>query len=250
MLVLSQQESDRRPCFATLAASSAALAAGSIALGLDSRPALAEGADVTSPMSEAWLAKLTGKHKQFFDATSSNQFAPVFAMNFLNSNNDTYKLPDSSISAVVGLRHFALPMALTDDIWSRYKVGEFTGTIDPATKAPAQRNIFYHPHEGDIMFPTSAIDKLIDRGVQFTACNVALTVLSGVLSKNAGVTPEQAKKEWVAGLIPGVVLVPSGALAVNRPHRPGPNEPSRGCADDRRETANAQLPPKGHSAHR
>ncbi len=174
----SQQESDRRTFIATLAASSAALAAGSIGLGLDSRPALAEGADVTSPMSEAWLAKLTGKHKQFFDATSSNQFAPVFAMNFLNSNNDTYKLPDSSISAVVGLRHFALPMALTDDIWSRYKVGEFTGTIDPATKA-------------------------------------------GVLSKNAGVTPEQAKKEWVAGLIPGVVLVPSGVLAVNRAQERG-----------------------------
>lgn len=217
----TQQESDRRTFIATLAASSAALAAGGVALGLDSRPARAEDADVVSPLSEAWLTRITGKHKQFFDATSSNQFAGVFAMNFLNSNNDTYKLPDSSISAVVGLRHFAMPMALTDDIWSRYKIGEFTGTIDPATKAPALRNIFYHPHEGDIMFPGSAMDKLLDRGVQYTACNVALSVLSGVLSKNAGVTPEQAKKEWVAGLIPGVALVPSGVLAVNRAQERG-----------------------------
>src|SRR5258707_12762134 len=123
----SQQESDRRTFIATLAASSAALAAGSIALGLDSRPALAEGADVTSPMSEAWLAKLTGKHKQFFDATSSNQFAPVFAMNFLNSNNDTNNLADSSISAVVGVPHFALPGAPTDNTWSRQQGGGVTG---------------------------------------------------------------------------------------------------------------------------
>ena len=50
---------------------------------------------------------------------------------------------------------------------------------------------------------------------------VLLRVLSGVLSKNAGVTPEQAKKEWVAGLIPGVVLVPSGVLAVNRAQERG-----------------------------
>src|SRR5258708_5470525 len=128
----SQQESDRRTFIATLAASSAALAAGSIGLGLDSRPALAEGADVTSPMSEAWLAKLTGKHKQFFDATSSNQFAPVFAMNFLNSNNDTYKLPDSSISAVVGLRRFPLPMPLPNNICSRHNVDTFTAPINPA----------------------------------------------------------------------------------------------------------------------
>jgi intracellular sulfur oxidation DsrE/DsrF family protein len=112
-------------------------------------------------------------------------------------------------------------MAFTDDIWARYKLGEFAGVTDPATKAPSQRNLFYHPHDGDLMFPTSSVDRLLARGVQVTCCNVALTVLSGMLSKNAGKSPDEAKKEWIAGMIPGVVIVPSGVLAVNRAQEKG-----------------------------
>jgi intracellular sulfur oxidation DsrE/DsrF family protein len=66
-----------------------------------------------------------------------------------------------------------------------------------------------------------SMEKLQARGVQFTACNVALTVLSGMTSKNAGTTPEVAKQEWTAGLLPGVVLVPAGVLAVNRAQEKG-----------------------------
>ena len=45
--------------------------------------------------------------------------------------------------------------------------------------------------------------------------------MSGLLSKNAGVTPEVAKAEWTANLLPGVTLVPSGVLAVNRAQEKG-----------------------------
>jgi intracellular sulfur oxidation DsrE/DsrF family protein len=195
-------------------------AAGAALVGLGGRSAAAEiigHGDSSEGFSEAWLGKLNGKHKQFFDATSvNNGFGLVFAMNFLNSNNDAYKLADNSLSAVVGLRHFAIPIAFTDDIWARYKLGEFAGVTDPVTKAPATRNLFFHSRDGDVMFPASSVDKLLARGVQITCCNVALTVLSGKLAGNAGKTPDEARKEWLAGMIPGVVLVPSGVLAVNR----------------------------------
>ena len=142
-------------------------------------------------------------------------------MNFLNSYNDVYRIPDAKLSAVVGLRHFAIATALTDDIWSRYRVAEFVQAMDPTTKTPYMRNFLNHPHEGDMMFPNASVDKLVARGVQFTCCNVALGAVSGLLSKNAGVTPEVAKAEWTAGLLPGVTLVPSGVLAVNRAQEKG-----------------------------
>jgi intracellular sulfur oxidation DsrE/DsrF family protein len=112
-------------------------------------------------------------------------------------------------------------MAFTDDIWARYKLGEFAKSNDPATQAPATRNIFFHSRDGDLMLPGMSIDKMLARGTIFTVCNMALGVLSGLTAKNAGVTPDVARREWVAGLIPGMTLVPAGVLAVNRAQEKG-----------------------------
>ncbi|MEO8563762.1 MAG: twin-arginine translocation signal domain-containing protein [bacterium] len=221
MSMSSNDPSDRRSFLTTLATGSAAIAAGVMALPhvADAAPAAAvDGANV----DEAWLGKLTGKHKQFFDAVTVNDGFPMgFAMNFLNVYNDAYKIPDANLSAVVGLRHFSIPLAFTDDIWKRYKLGEFTKAMDPATKTPATRNIYYHAHDGELMMAGMAIEKLQARGVVFTVCNMALTILSGLMAPNAGVTADVAKKEWTAGLIPGMVLVPAGVIAVNRAQEKG-----------------------------
>ena len=208
----------RRAFLSQLATGSAALASAGVLMQLPFTEAAAE----VPASPDTWLAKLTGKHRQFFDAMTINSgFALGFAMNFLNSYNDTEKLPDGSLSAVVGLRHFAVPMAFNNDIWARYKLGETLGIMDPATKAPSTRNFMFHPHDGDLLNPGMAIEKLTQRGVQITCCNVALTVLSGMTSANAGVTPDVAKQQWLAGLLPGVVVVPSGVMAVNRAQEKG-----------------------------
>jgi intracellular sulfur oxidation DsrE/DsrF family protein len=221
MLSTEKQVTDRRAFVGSIAVGSAALAMTAAGLHGSAPVASAEEAEVTGGYSEAWLSKLTGKHRQFFDATTTNQFALTFAMNFLNSYNEVYKVPDANLNAVVGLRHFAIATGLSDDIWARYKVAEFVQATDPATKGPYTRNYLNHPHDGDMMFPAASVDKLLARGVQFTCCNVALTAVSGLLSRNAGVTPEVARTEWLAGLLPGVTLVPSGVFAVNRAQEKG-----------------------------
>jgi intracellular sulfur oxidation DsrE/DsrF family protein len=66
-----------------------------------------------------------------------------------------------------------------------------------------------------------ALDKLMPRGVQVTCCNVALTNLAGMTGARVGVSPLAARSEWLEHLIPGVVLVPSGVLAVNRAQEKG-----------------------------
>jgi intracellular sulfur oxidation DsrE/DsrF family protein len=201
----------RRSFLARVGAGALAVVAGGLgASRADARPSRAGAPD-------QWLGALDGKHKQFFDGVTVNDgFALGFAMNFLNSTGQTLKLTDRELNAVVGLRHFSIPIAFKDEIWAKYKLGEFAKVNDPKTKAPATRNIFYHPQAGDLLFPDMAIDKLQPRGVHFTVCNVALTVLSGMLGGAVGMKAEDAKREWTAGLIPGVVVVPSGVFAVNR----------------------------------
>jgi hypothetical protein len=193
--------------------------------GLSAMPALAVAQPLTpdrpdDPWSEAWLDKITGKHKQFFDAMSPNEgFALLFAANFLNLYNEVYHIPDSQLTAVVGIRHFATPIAFNDAIWAKYKFGEFFKVTDPKTKAPATRNIF--TYDDGMMFPNASVQKLQARGVIFTMCNVALTVLSGLTAQAAGLPEANAQAEWVAGLLPGITLVPVGVLAVNRAQEKG-----------------------------
>ena len=179
-----------------------------------------EGETARGPWNEAWLDKINGKHKQFFDAVEPNQgFALVFAWGWLNMNKETYGLTDKDLTAVVGLRHFAMPFALSDAMWQKYKIGEAFKIDDPATKAPAVRNPVLHAD--GVPFPGAELPTLAGRGVIFTACNVATAKISEKLAGNAGVTPDAAYKEWVAALQPGVTLVPIGVLAVNRAQEKG-----------------------------
>lgn len=167
--------------------------------------------------ADAWLKKITGEHRQFFDATAVEGGAALtYAMAWLNTMGATYKLTDQKLTAVVGMRHLAIPMAFTDAIWAKYKLGEVVGVNDPATNKPATRNIFFHPKAGDMMFAEASIDTLLPRGVVITVCSLATQVLSGMRAEVAGVSKEAALAEWKAGVIPGANFVPSGVLAVNR----------------------------------
>ena len=41
-----------------------------------------------------------------------------------------------------------------------------------------------------------------DRGAMFCACNLALSVYSGMVAKKMGLDPEAVRKEWVSGVLP------------------------------------------------
>jgi intracellular sulfur oxidation DsrE/DsrF family protein len=148
------------------------------------------------------------------DAYEVNAGNPLaFAYTFLN--------PNKSATAVVVLRHGAFPIALGDAMWEKYKIGESLKIIDPETKAPAIKNPFLHPKAGVLVLDDMALDRLLEKGVVFGACNVALQVQSKMLAGNAGVTAEEAAKEWAANVIPGVTIIPSGTWGVNRAQEVG-----------------------------
>ncbi|HEX4932209.1 MAG TPA: hypothetical protein VFV33_03465 [Gemmatimonadaceae bacterium] len=203
----------RRSFIQRLAAISAILAGAA--------PATVFAAQGKAP-SDPWLAKVTAKHRQVFDAPEVNGgFPTVFAATYLRTMTETYHLPAGGAHAVVVLRHSAMPMALTDDVWDRYAIGAMLNVTDPATKAPARRNIFWKSREGDIPFPQASIEKVLQMPVTFVACGAALAVLSGRAAAKAGVDAATAKREWEAGIIPGISIVPSGVLAVARAQEHG-----------------------------
>jgi intracellular sulfur oxidation DsrE/DsrF family protein len=189
---------------------------GAMALGLAGlapKPlsAQTQAADDDGPN---WPGTLQGRHRQVVDAYEVNAGFPLaFAYTFLVSNK--------SATAVVVLRHVAFPMALAHAMWEKYKIGESLKIIDPETKASAIKNPFLRPKPGVLLADDFAIDRLLERGVVFGACNIALQVQSKMLARNANVTAEEAAKEWAANVIPGVTIIPSGTWGVNRAQEAG-----------------------------
>lgn len=170
----------------------------------------------TNKEFDAWLRKIKGKHRQVFDATAENEGMPFAWARVFLMTNEMVGTPGSDVTAMVILRHDALPLALDHPLWEKYKFGEFFKINDKATKAPAVRNPHYHPKPGELMLDSFAIDELQKDGVLFGACNMAIKVYSGIIAKNMNMDADAVMKEWVAGVIPGMVVVPSGVLAVNR----------------------------------
>lgn len=207
------------------------LAAGAAAMGLGSLVAPVEGAAQlvrtpraagANPEFEAWLNKITGKHKMVFDVPEPNDgFVFAWARVFLNTTNESYGTTDADNSAVIVLRHAGIPFAMESAMWAKYKFGQAFKINDPATKGPAIRHPLIHAKAGDLPIPGMATDELLAKGVLMGVCNVALTFYSLNMAKEMGTPAETIKKEWMASLLPGIVVVPSGVIAVNRSQEKG-----------------------------
>src|SRR2546428_697461 len=92
---------------------------------------------------------------------------------------------------------------------------------DNAGDAAATRNIF--AKQMPLPLPGTGIEQLLASGAQFGVCNVALTVYSGMVAQKMNMDAATVKADWVAGLMPGVQVVPSGVLAVSRAQEKGCN---------------------------
>jgi len=171
--------------------------------------------------AEAWINSIKGKHRMVLDVPRPHEIFPfAWARIFMLSNAAT-GVPEKECGVVVVLRHDAIPYAMKNELWAKYKFGEFFKIDDPVNKGVATRNPFWQPKPGDYKVPgfgnvNIGINELQDSGVMFCVCNAALTVNSAVMAQQIGQDGEALKKEWSAGLLPGIQIVPSGIWALTR----------------------------------
>lgn len=167
--------------------------------------------------AEAWFKNVKGKHRVVYDAPEPHMGFPIiWSWAFYLTNNQT-GTPDKDMTAMVVLRHNAIPFAMEDRLWSKYKFGEVFTITDNNTGAPALRNPYYTPMGKDFPLPgIDGIKAMIGRGAMFCVCDLALSVYSGMLAQKMGEKPEEVKKEWLTGVLPGIQVVPSGVWALGR----------------------------------
>jgi intracellular sulfur oxidation DsrE/DsrF family protein len=212
----------RRGFLGALATGAAAFGAATIApLNMVAAPALQNPID-----AEEWFKKIKGKHRVVFDAPRPHEIFPFAWPRVFLLTNAATGTQEKDCSVVVVLRHDAIPYAMQHDLWTKYKFGEMFKADDPATKGPSEKNPFWQPAEGAFKVPgfgvvQIGINELQESGVMFCVCDAAMTVYSAAVAEKMGLNAEDVKKEWVAGLLPGIQPVPSGVWALGRAQEHG-----------------------------
>jgi intracellular sulfur oxidation DsrE/DsrF family protein len=167
-------------------------------------------------IADQWFNQVKGKHRIVYDATNPHAGFPLaWSWVFLKTNNDT-GTPDNDLCVVVVLRHEAIVMAMAATLWAKYKFGEMAKVDDNTTKAPSLRNIYWESKHGDLSMDEWAIDKLQKRGVLFCVCAMAIHAYSGSIATKMSLNAAAVEKELLAGVLPGIQIVPSGVWAVGR----------------------------------
>jgi hypothetical protein len=200
------------------------------ALPLSALPHLAEFTTPTVAADDwnlTWTAKVKGKkHKACFDCAEVESAYGVWRTAIWESQYQAVGgAKPTDVITVLVLRHNAALLALSQDYWTKYNVGQEEKVTHPLTQQGTARNpaLLRTATDGiPEMFDGFGLTKFLERGGVALACNVALTFIANkFVAAKDGVPPEEAHKRTLAAVIPGVIVQPSGVLAAVRAQQEG-----------------------------
>ena len=220
-----QTQSDQRRNFLKQVATGAAV----LGTGMLAAPLSLAAETVPAPGAsdaDEWFKQVKGVHKIVFDVTGPNGLMPFAWPRVFTLTNAATGTPEKDCGVVVILRHNAIPYALNNDLWAKYKFGEMFKIYEEDGKTPATKNPFWKPAPGTYKVPgigpvQIGINELQDSGIKFCACGMAIQVFSAVAAMQGNQDANAVKNEWIAGLLPGIPAMPSGVWAVGRAQEHG-----------------------------
>ena len=206
-------------------AGAAAVAAGG--LGLATSPLSA--ADLPPPITDkwdlTWADRLTGRARGVFDSPEISDGGGLFrSVMWMNQNKEIYGLKDEEMSAVLVVRHGAIPLVASDEYWARFKVGKKRKVTDWTTNKPAERNPFIAHAAADGKQAQGGgytMEAFMKRGGVVLACNLAFGQIVYEVGKAEKLEGPEARTRALTYLLPGVILQPSGVFGVLRAQAAG-----------------------------
>lgn len=195
---------------------------GAMSLPLDLFPSVtaAISPGLSDPLQEewnvAWPSRITGKHKALFDVAEVESGYGVWrASAWAGQYQQVIKAKPSDLSPVIVLRHNAIILAMQQSFWDKYAIGKSKGVTHPLTTQPVDRNPVLLDEKDGIPAPfnQAGLHKQLARGVTVLACNLALQDLVDLVKEADKVSDDAARTIALAGMVPGVILQPSGVFA-------------------------------------
>jgi hypothetical protein len=157
----------------------------------------------------SWVSHLKGiTDRAVVDCLSPSRNGLQIATRYLDNCDAAYGKGKHAARVVLNLRVRAIPLALNDDAWKRFALGEEYDVKD-ASGAPATANPFLSLAPG--MAPgEGAINDLVARRAIVLVCDFALGHLADRLAPKAGVDAAEAHRALRAAIVPRAYMVPSG----------------------------------------
>jgi len=180
-----------------------------------------------SPVSDewdmSWVEKISGEARAVFDVPEAGEGEGVWrAERWRDDYREVYGATPGDPTAVLVIRHEAIPLIMDNDYWKRFEVGRKLGIKDHDKKW-AVANPVSTAHDGA---PTKSdrytIQYFLANGGIVLACNLAF--LGRVVSeygKRDDLSSADAYSRAREHILPGVILQPSGIFASLRAQQAG-----------------------------
>jgi hypothetical protein len=199
-------------------------------------------AQTAAASAAAWTREVKGSHRTLFDFPQHRNGLPLLhVLNYLNTYQEAFKAAAGTTGAVgtfygIGPQS-SISMAFNDAIWSKYKLGEYTGLKDAAGQ-PYTRNVFFRPTKNDLhllmqainsptipgfadAMPGLGIESLQKMGTKFLLCANALGGWCMELEARGKGKSADIQKELQANVLPGVTVVPAMVIAIEQAQAAG-----------------------------
>jgi len=185
-----------------------------------------DGADRLVPVSAewdvTWADRIQGKHRAVFDSPGVSEGAALFrAAMWRDQYKEVYGTPPEEMSAVVVIRHTAIPLAMGDAYWARFGIGKEEKLKDPATRKWYVTNPVRTPWSPEPRWTAYGLEGFMASGGIVLACNLAFRMVIAKFREADKSTREEAEAAARALLIPGIILQPSGIFAALRAQQAG-----------------------------
>lgn len=175
----------------------------------------------------SWIQRIaSGTDRAIFDwpvlGNPADSIVLQIASRYVENCAELYAPGSYELRVVLNIRTTAIPAALSDSMWARFKLGEEYGVKDHATGEPAVRNPFLHRAKSDfpgIVLPT--LVDLLDVGAMILVCDFALGHMAKRIATKENTSAEGVHRELRSGFVQNAYAVPSGIFGLARAQNAG-----------------------------
>ena len=165
----------------------------------------------------SWTDRIQGKHR------AVSEGAALFrAVMWRDQYKEVYGTEPGEMSAVVVIRHTAIPLAMNDAYWARFGIGKEEKLKDPGTKKWYVKNpIRASAPDAPPRWAAYSLEAFMASGGIVLACDLAFRMVIAKFREADKLTDEQARAAAREQLLPGIILQPSGIFATLRAQQAG-----------------------------
>ncbi len=164
----------------------------------------------------SWVSRIRGRYRAVFDAPMLSEGDPILrAVVWGRQYQELFGTELKDTARVLVLRHLGIDFAMNDSYWARFPVARENGFNDAAGQ-PLRVNPVRAPRtEVPEPYRNMTLEGFQASGGIVLGCQLALLHYVVPRYVATGLSQEAAVAEATRNLLPGVIMQPSGILAVS-----------------------------------